>query len=75
MSARKSRLGDVYVFQYVPGAMRMFDPFGQPLGTLGLRGRHGGRVPVLSRPRVRPDGYGYSFDGTQGLLRLEITLP
>jgi hypothetical protein len=67
--------GNVFVFQYVPTAMRMFDPSGQPLGTLDYEDDTSGAYRFFPAPVFAPDGYGYSFDDTQGLLRLEITLP
>jgi DNA-binding beta-propeller fold protein YncE len=66
--------GNVLLFQYGPaGAMRVFDPSGRPLGI-----RNVDPDPSPQRffpaPVVAPDGYGYSFGDTQGLVRLEITL-
>jgi hypothetical protein len=66
--------GDVFLFQFVPAAMRMFDPAGHPLGLLD----YADDVPdpyQFGPPVFAPDGYGYSFDDTHGLLRLQIALP
>jgi outer membrane protein assembly factor BamB len=67
--------GNVYLFQYVPWAVRMFDPSGQPLGMLDYEDDVPDPYRFFPAPVFAPDGYGYSFDDTQGLLRLEITLP
>ena len=72
------------MFQYGPtAAMRMFDASGRELGRLELDWRnasdgapaHDVPYQFYPTPVFTSDGYGYSFDDTQGLLRLEITLP
>jgi DNA-binding beta-propeller fold protein YncE len=67
--------GNVFVFQYVPTAMRMFDADGRPLGSLDLADDAADSYRFYPTPVFTPDGYGYSFDDNKGLLRLEITLP
>ena len=67
--------GNVYLFQYVPGAMRMFDADGHPLGILDYEDDLPDLYHFYPPPVFTPDGHGYSFDDTQGLLRLEITSP
>ena len=75
--------GNVFLFQYGPPniqggspAMRMFDPAGRPLGIRDLKDTPPGPERFFPTPVFAPDGYGYSFGGSQGgLVRIEITLP
>jgi outer membrane protein assembly factor BamB len=67
--------GNVYLFQYVPGAMRMFDPEGRPVGIRDIKTRTLATQQFYPAPVFAQDGYGYSFDDTQGLIRIEIALP
>jgi outer membrane protein assembly factor BamB len=68
-------IGRVFVFQYVPGAMRMFDADGRPMGILVFEDDVPDPYRFYPTPVFTPDGYGYSFDDRHGLLRLEITAP
>jgi outer membrane protein assembly factor BamB len=74
--------GDVILFQYGPPriqggapAMRMFDPQGRPLGIRDLNDTPPGPERFYPTPVFTPDGYGYSFAGTSGLVRIETALP
>jgi outer membrane protein assembly factor BamB len=67
--------GNVFSFQYVDWAMRMFDAKGHDLGILDWADDVADAYEFYPTPVFAPDGYGYSFDDTQGLLRLEITVP
>lgn len=75
--------GHVYLFQYVPQAMRVLDASGNELGRLDYEeapplpaGQY--EMPWGSHfwpPPVFPgDGYGYSF-GRAGLVRIKVNLP
>jgi hypothetical protein len=74
--------GNVFLFQYGPPgvqggapAMRMFDAEGRPLGIRDLNDTPPGPERFYPTPVFTPDGYGYSFGGSEGLVRIEITLP
>jgi DNA-binding beta-propeller fold protein YncE len=67
--------GNVFLFQYVPGAMRMFDREGRPVGIRDIKTGTPATQQFYPPPVFAEDGYGYSFDDTQGLIRIEITLP
>jgi outer membrane protein assembly factor BamB len=74
--------GNVVLFQYGPPgiqggapAMRMFDPEGRPLGIRDLKDTPPGPERFYPTPVFASDGYGYSFGGSQGLVRLEVALP
>jgi outer membrane protein assembly factor BamB len=67
--------GNVFLFQYVPGAMRMFDAAGHPLGYLDYADDVPDPYRFYPSPVFTSDGHGYSFDDTQGLLELDIALP
>jgi outer membrane protein assembly factor BamB/class 3 adenylate cyclase len=71
--------GNIYVFQYVPQALQIFDPSGHFLGgiyedsTAESGYQFDGSV-FWPAPVFAPDGFGYSF-GPDGLVRMKITLP
>jgi hypothetical protein len=73
--------GNVILFQYgppeTPGApaVRMFDPAGRPLGIRDLKDTPPGSERFYPTPVFAPDGYGYSFGGPKGLVRIEIARP
>jgi outer membrane protein assembly factor BamB/class 3 adenylate cyclase len=74
--------GNIYVFQYVPQAIQVFDPKGRLLGGIFEQSnpdlysntfQFNGRV-FWPPPVFAPDGYAYSF-GPDGLIQLKVKLP
>ena len=71
--------GNIFVFQYVPEALQVFDPKGRFLAalfedpgislTLQFKGKVFWPPPVFTK-----DGFAYSF-GPDGLIRIKVTLP
>jgi outer membrane protein assembly factor BamB/class 3 adenylate cyclase len=71
--------GNIYVFQYVPSELQVFDARGRLLGgQYDVEGQsttsRGGRDIFWPPPVFDPDGFGYTF-GPDGLVKLKVTLP
>ena len=59
--------GSVSVFQYLPAAVQLFDADGNFLGRLDRA-----EYDLYPAPVFTPDGRGWSFNQSQGLVELEI---
>jgi len=68
-------VGNVFLFQYVPAAMRVFDAAGQPLGIREYTDDDESAHRFYPTPVFALDGFGYSFNDNGDLLRLKVTLP
>jgi outer membrane protein assembly factor BamB/class 3 adenylate cyclase len=75
--------GNIYVFQYVPQAVQVFDPKGRLIGGIyedpGTPGYQSAESQFLGRvfwppPVFDEDDFGYSF-GPDGLVKLKVSLP
>lgn len=74
------RAGNIYVFQYVPQQLQVFDPGGSLIGGIyedpefvGDQPQFTGRV-FWPAPVFDSKGFGWSF-GPDGLIKLKINLP
>ena len=67
--------GRVWMFQYAPGRIDVFDAAGTRLGTVALEGPDAGFPQLYPTPVIGPNGHAYSFDATLGLVEMEVRLP
>jgi sugar lactone lactonase YvrE len=67
--------GNIYLFQYVPLAIQVFSPGGTLLGGVSFDDAISEAYRLYPSPVFTPDGHGYSFDPTLGLVELEVQLP
>ena len=67
--------GNVVLIQYVPAAMKLFDPTGTMLGVLEYEDGVPDPYLLYPSPVFAPDGFGYSFDAKAGLLQVEVVTP
>jgi outer membrane protein assembly factor BamB len=67
--------GNVVMIQYVPAAMKLFDPTGKLLGVLDYEDGVPDPYLLYPAPVFAPDGFAYSFDAKAGLLQVKVATP
>lgn len=67
--------GRLWMFQYVPGRIDVFDPDGTRVGTVAYEDRDATFPYLYPTPVIGPNGHAYSFEKDLGLVELAVSLP
>jgi outer membrane protein assembly factor BamB len=67
--------GNVWIFQYVPGATKVFDAGGRLIHSLTYTDGVSDQLWLYPAPVITPDGHAWSLDHRLGLVEMEVSLP